>query len=295
VRILELIQRATEFFQQRGVDSPRLTVELMVAHVLRRKRLELYLDFEREVPEPALGTLREMVKRRAEGEPLQYLLGVARFYGLDFSVDKRVLIPRPETELLVDYVVKNGSAAKTLLDLGAGSGAIAVTLARQLPGARVAAVDASAEALEVARANAARHGVSVEFFLGDLFAPLPVGARFDWIVSNPPYIPRGEIAALAREVRDHEPRAALDGGPDGLEVIRRIAAEAAAWVAAGGHLAVELGAGQGGQAQRIFLDNGWRVEKMIADLEGHERVLVASRQPESPRVTRLDAPAGNGK
>lgn len=277
MKILDLIQRTTEFFQKRGVDSPRLTIELMVAHVLKRKRLELYLDFERDVPDPSLGVLREMVKRRADGEPLQYVLGVANFCGLDFAVDKRVLIPRPETELLVDYVVKNGGTAKTIADLGTGSGAIAVTLAKQLPAAKVVAVDASGDALEVARANAARHGVSVEFLHGDLFAPIPADMRFDWIVSNPPYIPSREIESLAREVRDHEPRAALDGGPDGLDVVRRIAAEAVARLAEGGRVAVELCAGQGTEAGRIFLDNGWRVEKMIADLQGHERVLVACR------------------
>jgi release factor glutamine methyltransferase len=154
---------------------------------------------------------------------------------------------------------------------------IAVTLAKLLPQARVTAVDASADALEVARANAARHGVAVEFVPGDLLAPVPADARFDWIVSNPPYIASGDIASLPREVRDHEPRAALDGGPDGLEVIRRIAAESVSRLAPEGRVAVELCAGQGGDAQRIFLDNGWRVEKMVADLQGHERVLVAGR------------------
>jgi release factor glutamine methyltransferase len=276
VKILQLIQRTTEYFQRQGVDSPRLTIELMVAHVLKRKRLELYLDFEREIGEPALSALREMVKRRASGEPLQYVLGVASFYGLDFAVDKRVLVPRPETELLVDYVVKNGAAAKNIVDLGTGSGAIAVSLANKLAAASIVAVDASAEALEVARANAAAHGVQIQFFHGDLFAPLLPEARFDWIVSNPPYIPSGEIATLAREIREHEPRAALDGGADGLDIIRRIAAEAKTRLTEGGRVAVELGAGQGSAAERIFLDNGYRVEKMINDWQGHARVLVAA-------------------
>lgn len=276
MKILELIQRTTEFFQRQGVDSPRLTIELMVAHVLKRKRLELYLDFEREITEPALGTLREMVKRRAAGEPLQYVLGVANFYGLDLAVDKRVLVPRPETELLVDYVVKNGVAAKVIADLGTGSGAIAIALAKSLASARVLAVDASAEALEVARANAAVRDGRVEFFHGDLLAPLPAGLQCDWIVSNPPYIPSGEIVSLPREIRDHEPRAALDGGVDGLDIVRRIAGEAKPWLAVGGRIAVEIGAGQGSAAERIFLDNGYRVEKMIADWQGHPRVLVAA-------------------
>lgn len=276
MKILELIQRTTEYFQRQAVDSPRLTIELMVAHVLKRKRLELYLDFEREVPDPALGALREMVKRRAAGEPLQYVLGIANFHGLDFAVDKRVLVPRPETELLVDHVVKNGAAAKTIADIGTGSGAIAVSLAKKLPKARVLAVDASAEALEVARANAMTHDAQVEFFHGDLLAPLPDGVQCDWIVSNPPYIPSSEIAGLAREIRDHEPRAALDGGADGLEIIRRLAAEARPRLAADGRVAVELGAGQGTAAERIFLDNGYRVEKMSSDWQGHARVLVAA-------------------
>ena len=276
MKILDLIQRTTGFLQRQGVESPRLTIELMAAHALKQKRLELYLDFEREIAEPALGTLREMVRRRAAGEPLQYILGTANFYGLDLAVDKRVLVPRPETELLVDYVVKNGAAAKTVADLGVGSGAIAIALAKKLASARVLAVDASAEALEVARLNAAAHGAEIGFFQGDLFAPLPAGTRLDWVVSNPPYIPSGEIAALAREIRDHEPRAALDGGADGLDIVRRIAADAKAWLAAGGRVAVEIGAGQGSQAERIFLDNGYHVEKMISDWQGHPRVLVAA-------------------
>ena len=276
LKILELIQRTTEFFQRQGVESPRLTIELMVAHVLKRKRLELYLDFEREIAESALDALRQMVKRRAAGEPLQYVLGIANFYGLDLAVDKRVLVPRPETELLVDYVVKNGGAAKTLADLGTGSGAIAIALARKLATARVLAVDASAEALEVARMNGSAHGAQIEFLHGDLLAPLPDGLQCDWIVSNPPYIPSGEITALAREIRDHEPRAALDGGADGLDVVRRIATEAKARLAAGGRVAVEIGAGQGSAAERIFLDNGYRVEKMISDWQGHPRVVVAA-------------------
>ncbi|MCX7824217.1 MAG: peptide chain release factor N(5)-glutamine methyltransferase [Verrucomicrobiae bacterium] len=281
MKILQLIQRTTEFFQQRGVDSPRLTIELMVAHVLKRKRLELYLDFERDVPEPALETLREMVRRRAGGEPLQYVLGVASFYGLEFAVDKRVLIPRPETELLVDYIVKNagtapaGRSGPRIVDLGTGSGAIAIALAKNLPDARVLAVEASADALEVARANAKKHGARIEVFQGDLFGPLPSDVRFDVIVSNPPYIPSAEIASLPREIRDHEPRAALDGGADGLAVITRMARESKVWLAGGGRVVVELGAGQSEAAQRIFLDNGFRVEKMIPDLTGHPRVLVA--------------------
>ncbi|MBI5685675.1 MAG: peptide chain release factor N(5)-glutamine methyltransferase [Verrucomicrobia bacterium] len=276
MKILEIIQRTTDFFQRQGVDSPRLTIELMVAHVLKRKRLELYLDFEREITEPALDTLREMVKRRAAGEPLQYVLGVVNFYGFDFAVDKRVLVPRPETELLVDYVVKNSAAAKSIADLGTGSGAIAIALAKSLASARVLAVDASVEALEVARANAAALDGRVEFFQGDLLAPLPAGLQCDWVVSNPPYIPSGEIALLPREIRDHEPRAALDGGADGLDIVRRIAAEAKPWLSAGGRVAVEIGAGQGSAAERIFLDNGYRVEKMLSDWQGHPRVLVAA-------------------
>ena len=276
MKILELIQRTTEFFQRQGVESPRLTIELMVAHVLKQKRLELYLDFEREIGEPALSTLRDMVKRRAAGEPLQYVLGVASFYGMEFAVDKRVLVPRPETELLVDYVVKNGMTARTVADLGAGSGAIAIALAKKLASARVLAVDISSDALEVARTNAATHGVQIEFFQGDLFAPLPAETRFDWIVSNPPYITSGEMASLAREIRDHEPRTALDGGADGLDIIRRIAAEAKGRLTTEGRVALEIGAGQGSATERIFLDNGFRVEKMLEDWQGHPRVLVAA-------------------
>ena len=249
----------------------------MVAHVLKRKRLELYMDFEREVPLAAVESLRSMVKRRADGEPLHYILGVTSFYGMEFAVDRRVLIPRPETELLVDEVVKNGSTAKAILDIGTGSGSIAVALAKHLPQTRVVAVDASAEALEVATANASSNAANVDFLHGDLFSPVPPDIRFDWIVSNPPYIPTADVETLPREIRDHEPRAALDGGPDGLRIVSSIASEAANRLASGGKLALELGAGQCAAAGRIFLDNGWYVEKIIPDLQGHERVLVAGR------------------
>ena len=276
MKVLELIQRTADYFERQGVDSPRLTIELMLTHVLKCKRLELYLQFEREIGEPNLGQLREMVRRRASGEPLQYVLGVASFYGLEFAVDKRVLIPRPETELLADYVVKNMATARTIVDLGTGSGVVAIALAKNLSAANVLAVDASGDALEVARANAAKHEAKVGFFQGDLFEPLPPDLKFDVIVSNPPYIPSSEIASLAPEIRDYEPRAALDGGPDGLAVITRIVRESKARLTPGGRVVVELGAGQHDAAQRIFLDNGFRVEKMIADLQGHQRMLVAA-------------------
>jgi release factor glutamine methyltransferase len=277
--VLEVINATTAFFQERGVESPRLNIELMLAHALNKKRLQLYLEFERALDEPTLGTLRAMVRRRAAGEPLQYILGKTEFHGLEFAVDNRALIPRPETELLVEEVI---SACKKvggvhILDLGTGSGCIAVTLAKNLPAGSVTATDRSVPALELARQNAATHGLAdrIEFVESDLFAAL--GAKkFDWVVSNPPYLPESEADKLAREIRDHEPREALFAGDDGLAVIRRIIAEAPPFLVPGGHVAIEIGAGQSEAVQQLFRDAQYAIAKVVKDLQNHERLVVTT-------------------
>lgn len=278
-RVLDVIQATTSFFEQRGVDSPRLTIELILAHVLQKKRLELYLEFERVLNEPTLAILRELVRRRAAGEPLQYVLGRAEFYGLEFAVDKRVLIPRPETELLVAEVVAacRGREALAILDVGTGSGCIAVALARNLPQVTLTATDRSSRALELARANALRHGVAdrIRFIESDLFAALG-GGSFDWIVSNPPYIAAAEAGSLPREVRKHEPPEALFGGADGLDVIRRLIVGAPPFLKPGGRLALEIGAGQSEAVQKLFAQARYQVEKVARDLQNHERLIIAT-------------------
>ncbi len=277
--VLQVINATTGFFQQRGIDSPRLTIELMLAHVLNKKRLQLSLEFEHVLDEPILARLREMVKRRAAGEPLQYILGKTEFYGLEFQVDKRVLIPRPETELLVDRIIAacKTSGALKILDLGTGSGCIAISLAKNLPDAAITATDRSPAALELARSNAASLDVAarIQFVESDLFSALR-GSRFDWIVSNPPYIATVEADTLPREVRDHEPLEALFAGEDGLSVIRSMIAEAQPFLVPGGHVAIEIGAAQSDAVQKLFRDAQYQVANVVKDYQNHERLIIAT-------------------
>lgn len=283
--VLEVIQRSTEFLTRKGVDSPRLQVELMLAHVLRLPRLQLYLNFERVLKEPDLAALRAMVQRRGTREPLQHILGTVSFCGLEIAVNRHVLIPRPETEQLADLADRQlaslGDQPPVVLDLCTGSGCLAVYLAVKHPTASVVATDLSPEALTVAAENADRHGVAarVQFQQGDLFAALATAAglpRFDLLVSNPPYIPSAEIDTLQPEVRDHDPRLALDGGRDGLSFYRRLADEAAAWVRPGGVLMVEFGDGQGAALLELFAQNPLHSARLEKDLSGRERFFIAS-------------------
>ena len=235
--VLEAIQRSTEFLAKKGVDSPRLQTELLLAHLLKQPRMQLYLNFERVLTPAEVDGLRELIRRRGQREPLQHIVGSTSFCGLEIAVNRDVLIPRPETELLAErgWTFLNQLSTlnpqpSTALDFGTGSGCLAIALACKCPAAEVYAIDISPEALALARQNAARHGVAerIRFLQGDGFAAVPEGARFDLIISNPPYIPSGEIASLQPEVRDYDPRRALDGGADGLDYGRRLAAEARA-------------------------------------------------------------------
>ena len=281
--ILEVIQRSTEFLAKRGVDSPRLQVELLLAHVLRVPRLKLYLNFERVLTDVELETLRALIQRRGKREPLQHLVGSTSFCGLEIAVGPAVLIPRPETELLAERAWQHlstfSSQPATALDFGTGSGCLAIALAVKCPVTQVHAVDISEAALEVARANAARHGVAerIQFHCSDGFAVLLAEQRFDLIVTNPPYIASAEIATLDPEVRDHDPRLALDGGADGLEFYRRLAADAGAWLRPAGKLMAEFGDGQGDSVSALFTANGWKVEAVEKDLSGRARFMVVSR------------------
>lgn len=273
--ILEVIAKTTPFFEKHGVESPRLTIELLLAQVLQKKRLELYLEFERVLDEATLARLREMVRRRAAGEPLQYITGEAEFHGWKLTVDRRVLIPRPETELLVDVVAARQPAS--VVDVGTGSGCVAVALAKLLPNAEILATDISAEALSVAQVNAARHGVekNVRFFAGDLLSAIPSSVRVEAVVSNPPYIARGDWATLPKEVRDFEPALALAAGEDGLEIIHRLVTAAGRALAPKGFVALEIGAGQRAAVERLFGEHEFAVVEVVKDLQGHERVIVA--------------------
>ncbi len=279
--VAEVIQKSAEFLRKREVDSPRLNAELLLAHVVQLPRLKLYLQFERVLTEPELDQLRQLVKRRAEREPLQHILGTASFCGLEMKVNRHVLVPRPETELLAEraseFLTTLGAQPATALDLGTGTGCLPIYLAVKHPNARISSVDISPEARTVARENAVAHQVAdrVEFLLGDLFAPVPPRSQFDLIVSNPPYIASEEIASLQPEVRDFDPRLALDGGADGLDFYRRLAVEAPKFLRPGGKLMVEFGDGQADALSEIFSSHKWIVEAVVPDYSQRQRILIA--------------------
>jgi len=272
---LKLLSWTQGYFARGGVDSPRLAAELLLAHTLGCDRVRLYLDFDKPLGPEELATFRGLVKRRAEGEPVAYLTGVKEFHGRRFRVDSRVLIPRPETELLLEAGLPALPAAGAALDLCTGSGALAICLALERPGARVTATDLSAEALEVAAANAAALGAAVTFHAGDLFGALPAGpARYDLIVANPPYVPSGEWEGLSREVR-REPRLALDGGPDGLRLLSRLAAEAPRFLVPGGTLVAEMHERHAELLPRLCREAGFAAAEARRDLAGLPRLVVA--------------------
>lgn len=284
--VLEAIQRSTDFLTKKGVESPRLQTELLLAHLLKLPRMRLYLDFERPLSPAEVDSFREIIKRRGQREPLQHIIGSTSFCGLELAVNRDVLIPRPETELLAErgwtflnQLSTPNPQPSTVLDFGTGSGCLAIALACKCPPAEVYALDISPEALALARQNAARHGVAerIRFLQGDGFAAVPEGARFDLIISNPPYIPSGEIAALQPEVRDHDPRRALDGGADGLDYGRRLAAESPRFLNPLGRLMLEFGDGQAENLRQAFQEQKWIVEAIEQDYNHQPRILVARR------------------
>ncbi len=281
--VLETIQKSTEFLGKKGVESSRLHAELLLAHVLAMPRMKLYLNFERALTAPETDTLRELIKRRGQREPLQHIVGSTSFCGLDMTVNRHALIPRPETEMLAEmgwnFLSTLNSQLSTALDFGTGTGCIAIALAVKCPSAQITALDVSPDALALAKANAERHQVAsrMEFLLGDGFAALSTPRLFDLIVSNPPYIASAEIATLDPEVRDFDPRGALDGGTDGLDFYRRLAKQAAAFLKLGGKIMVEFGDGQAPEIKSLFESEKWIVEAVQEDYSHRARILVARR------------------
>lgn len=271
-----LVTWAAADFRARGIESPRLDAELLVAHALEIDRMRVILDAGRPLEGAELATLRELVKRRRSFEPIAYLRGEREFYGLRFRVDKRVLVPRPDTETLVDAALARTahvSMSMRQLDLCTGSGCVAIAMARERPTSSVYASDVSRDALAVARDNALRLGAyNVAFFESDLFAAF-AGKRFDVITANPPYIATGEIAGLMPDVRDHEPRLALDGGADGLDLVRRIVNEAPDHLVPGGVLAMEIGAGEAPSTVALFEARGFGDIRVHRDIARIERVV----------------------
>jgi release factor glutamine methyltransferase len=254
--ILKVLNWTKGYLAEKGVENARLEAEWLLSAQLELDRIGLYVNFEKPLLPHELTALRGTVARRAKREPLQYILGSQEFMGVEFLVSPAVLIPRHDTETLVQEAVTRGANALRVLDIGTGSGCIAVLLAKLLPNAQVVSVDNSDSALAVARENAGRNGVKVSFISGSLFEPF-VGQRFDLIVSNPPYIPTADLAELQPEVRDFEPRGALDGGADGLDFYRVMVPAAPGHLNPGGWLVVEVGIGQSDAVQGMFTAAGF--------------------------------------
>jgi release factor glutamine methyltransferase len=281
VTVLEVIQKSADFLAKKGVDAPRLQTELLLAHVLQMPRMKLYLNFERQLSDPELDSLRKLVQRRGQREPLQHLVGTTAFCGLEIAVNRHVLIPRPETELLAEagwqFLSTSNQQPATALDFGTGSGCIAIAVAAKCVTARLVALDVSPEALAAAQQNAAKNNVNdrIEFRQGDGFAALMSGEQFDLIISNPPYIASAEIETLQPEVRDHDPRGALDGGADGLDFYRRLAVEAGQFLKPEGKIMLEFGEGQAEKIGGIFAAQGWSVEAIREDYTQRQRFLIA--------------------
>lgn len=282
--VLRLMKWSGEYLAGKGVERGRLDAEHLLAHSLGVKRLQLYLQFDRPLERHELDAFRPLLRRRGDREPLQYIMGHAAFRELELKVDRRVLIPRPETEILVDEVLAwaaaRGTGELTALDLGTGSGAIALSLALEGPFRRVVATDISALALELARENAGAAGVAdrMEFREGSLFQPTGPGETFDAVVSNPPYVADAEAPSLEPEVSAWEPAQALFGGADGMAVLRPLVAGAGAVLAPGGLLALEVGAAQAGMVVAAVEETGGYDEVRVRrDLAGRERVVLAQR------------------
>lgn len=288
-RPLELTRLAAEHLAGKGIEEARLDAELLLAHVLGVRRLDLYLQFERPLEPAEVAAYREAIRRRGRREPLQHITGEVEFRELTLSVSPAVLIPRPETEVLVGEVLALASERQaagagpkeglTALDVGTGSGAIALSLIEEGPFARVVATDVSDEALEVAAENGARAELSdrLELRRGSVWDPVGGGERFDVIVSNPPYVAESEREALEPEVADHEPATALFAGPDGLEVLRALCEGAVARLTAGGLLALEVGLGQAATVAEWLRAGGFDAPRVVKDLTGRERIVLAAR------------------
>jgi release factor glutamine methyltransferase len=276
--VLKVITWTTEHFQKKGMDNPRLDAEVLLAHLLGIDRMGLYLNYDTPLKEGERALYREMIQRRTAGEPVAYIVGHREFWSMKFAVSPESLIPRPETEHLVEEAVRIGKELcppQRVLEIGHGCGAVAIALATELTEAHIVATDISPGTRSLARDNAEAHGVGerVRFVMGDLYPP--EDEPFDLICSNPPYIPTGEILHLAPEVRDYEPLTALDGGEDGLLFFREIAQGAADFLTEGGWLLLEMGKGQDPQVARILQEQGFSHIDLVPDYAGVKRVIKA--------------------
>ncbi len=284
--ISKLLNWTTDYFKKYNMEWPHLEAEILLAHALGLKRIELYTNHERVLKEDELKGFKQLIQRRSKHEPIAYITGVQPFMSLDFFVDRSVLIPRPETEQLVETTIgiinqegDNGQKAegKRILDIGTGCGAIAISLAKYLPDIKVIGIDSSPGAVKIAQKNAEHHKVDdrCEFIVGNIFEPLK--EKFDLIISNPPYIPSKEIDNLAPDVKDWEPREALDGGEEGLDYIKQLIEKAPDYLKPRGILLIEIGFDQGAKAKELSENiNKYSEVKIIKDLNGKDRILKAS-------------------
>jgi len=286
-QIRELLNVSSRYLKDKGIENPRLNAEVLLAHQLHMKRVDLYLNFDQPLTEAELSAYRCLIRRRVGHEPLQYITGVQEFWSLNFAVDPRVLIPRSETELIVEQALlfEEGIALENrpvrILDLGTGCGAIAIAVARELPHAVVWATDISHQALNVARTNASTHGVSdrVFFCQGDLWGAIPRGTDgFDLILSNPPYVSVEEYAALSPEVRDHEPRLALEAGDGGTYFLKRMIKDGHCFLKPGGWIVLEMAPWQTEQALNLIAETGkYGQKRRIKDYSRQYRVVAAQQ------------------
>lgn len=282
ISIKDAICEAAEIFHDAGLPEGRREAGGLLQHVLGRDRTFILAHPEQQLSQAELQTFQELMKRRAAGEPLQYITAHQSFFGLDFEVAPGVLIPRPETELLVEIALEilEGSQAPLICDVGTGSGCIAITLLHERTNAQAVAIDISAAALEIAKRNAQRHSVEsrLTFVRGNCFSSLsPAMSNFDLIVSNPPYVAEDALDGLQREVRDHEPREALAGGRDGLDVVRRLLEESDAFLRPGGHLLIEIGFNQAAPVESLLQGLMWIAKGIRHDLQGIPRVVVLQK------------------
>ena len=286
--IQKLLTWVTEYLTQKGVDAPRLSAELLLSNVLGLKRIELYTQYNKPVAQEHLDRLRDLVKRAALHEPVAYLVGRAEFYSIEFEVTPDCLIPRPETELLVQKAIESlrkRTGPQFVCDLCTGCGTIAVAIAKNVPDAKVIATDISEAALGIAAKNVKKHQLEdrVELLEGDLFEPLipPLDVtQFDLIACNPPYVSAAEYEELEKNVKDYEPRAALYGGEDGLDLYRRICEQVGRFLKSDGALLLEIGYTQGPAVRELLEQTElFHTIQIDKDLSGHDRVVLAGRAP----------------
>lgn len=288
VSIAKALTKATQVLHNAGVPEARREAGSLLSCILGKDRTFLISHAEDQLSDDFVQRFQEFVERRADGEPLQYITGVQDFFGREFRVTPDVLIPRPETELLVEAAIESVGSQGFICDVGTGSGCIAITLLCELPNARAVAVDKSPAALEVAKLNARNHSVleRVEFAISDCFDALDASQQqFDMVVSNPPYVDEAMMAGLQREVRDHEPLVALSPGPDGLTVIRRLMLEAPAFLKDEGHLIMEIGFNQGEAVRSLVDERIWQLRDIKPDLQSIPRIVVC-RKRRGDAVTR---------